>query len=103
MPDYIFSYLLILYKYSATIKIPLHKLRRDRLDKSPAQLAIEAELARKKEMDLPYEDCTEVSFLQQCLDPVRIDSLFFSIVSLSAISLVNTSTLLSVNWSYING
>ncbi|KAK4512539.1 Phosphotransferase [Mucor velutinosus] len=43
----------------ATIKIPLHKLRRDRLDKSPAQLAIEAELARKKEMDLPYEDCTE--------------------------------------------
>jgi hypothetical protein len=46
--------------YSATIKIPLHKLRRDRLDKSPTQIAIEAELARKKEMDLPYEDCTEV-------------------------------------------
>lgn len=45
---------------SATIKIPLHKLRRDRLDKSPTQIAIEAELARKKEMDLPYEDCTEV-------------------------------------------
>ncbi|CAO3638663.1 unnamed protein product [Mucor fragilis] len=43
----------------ATIKIPLHKLRRDRLDKSPAQLAIEAELARKRELDLPYEDCTE--------------------------------------------
>ncbi|CEP11311.1 hypothetical protein [Parasitella parasitica] len=43
----------------ATIKIPLHKLRRTGLDKSPAQLAIEAELARKKELDLPYEDCTE--------------------------------------------
>ncbi|KAI8097996.1 enhancer of polycomb-like-domain-containing protein [Gilbertella persicaria] len=44
----------------ATIKIPLHKLRGNvRLDKSPTQIAIEAELARKKEADLPYEDVTE--------------------------------------------
>ncbi|RCH80253.1 Enhancer of polycomb-like protein 1, partial [Rhizopus azygosporus] len=44
----------------ATIKIPLHKLRRDiRIEKSPAQLAIEAELARRKEADFPYEDVTE--------------------------------------------
>ncbi|KAI9276048.1 hypothetical protein BY458DRAFT_506924 [Sporodiniella umbellata] len=44
----------------ATIKIPLHKLRRDiRIEKSPAQLAMEAELQRKKEADLPYEDLTE--------------------------------------------
>ncbi|CAO3692484.1 unnamed protein product [Rhizopus stolonifer] len=44
----------------ATIKIPLHKLRRDiRIEKTPAQLAIEAELLRKKEADMPYEDMTE--------------------------------------------
>lgn len=58
----------MLCKHSATIKIPLHKLRRDRLDKSPAQLAIEAELARKRELDLPYEDCTEVRFIRLCID-----------------------------------
>lgn len=40
----------------ATIKIPLHKL--NRFHKSPAQLAIEAEIARKREQDLPYEDVT---------------------------------------------
>lgn len=40
----------------ATIKIPLHKL--NRIHKSPAQLAIEAEIARKRELDLPYEDVT---------------------------------------------
>lgn len=44
----------------ATIKIPLHKL--NRVHKSPAQLAIEAELARKKELDLPYEDVTSAPY-----------------------------------------
>jgi hypothetical protein len=50
--------------FSATIKIPLHRLKRDgqenRHEKSPMQLAIEADLARKKEQDAPYEDITEV-------------------------------------------
>lgn len=47
---------------SATIKIPLNKLKRDdgRQEKSPIQLAIEAELARKQEQDAGYEDVTEV-------------------------------------------
>lgn len=51
--------------YSATIKIPLHKLRKEstRIEKSPTQIAIEAELARRKELDLPYEDVTDVSVL----------------------------------------
>ena len=40
----------------ATIKIPLHRL--NRIHKTPAQLAMEAELARKKEVDAPYEDVT---------------------------------------------
>ncbi|KAI9486070.1 MAG: enhancer of polycomb-like-domain-containing protein [Benjaminiella poitrasii] len=50
----------------ATIKIPLHKLRRDgylfKAEKSPTQLAIESELARRKELDVPYEDVTECPF-----------------------------------------
>ncbi|CEP19141.1 hypothetical protein [Parasitella parasitica] len=48
----------------ATIKIPLHKLKRDdgRVEKSPTQLAIEADLARKKLLDAPYEDLTECSY-----------------------------------------
>lgn len=48
---------------SATIKIPLYRLKRDdgRIEKSPAQLAIEADLAKKKLLDAPYEDLTDVS------------------------------------------
>jgi hypothetical protein len=47
---------------SATIKIPLHKLRKEqKIEKSPTQLAIEAELARRKELDQNYEDVTDVS------------------------------------------
>ncbi|KAF7725248.1 Enhancer of polycomb-like protein 1 [Apophysomyces ossiformis] len=50
----------------ATIKIPLNKLKRDGLDgrqeKSPMQLALEAELARKRERDAPYEDVTECPY-----------------------------------------
>lgn len=47
---------------SATIKIPLHRLKRDesRVEKTPTQLAIEADLACKKLLDAPYEDLTEV-------------------------------------------
>ncbi|KAI8147612.1 enhancer of polycomb-like-domain-containing protein [Fennellomyces sp. T-0311] len=50
-----------------TIKIPLSRLRRDtengdRHDKSPMQLAIEAELTKKREEDLPYEDVTECPY-----------------------------------------
>ncbi|KAI7887922.1 enhancer of polycomb-like-domain-containing protein [Mucor mucedo] len=41
----------------ATIKIPLHKL--NRIYKSPTQLAMEAELNRKRELDLPYNDVTD--------------------------------------------
>ncbi|KAI9490712.1 enhancer of polycomb-like-domain-containing protein [Zychaea mexicana] len=48
----------------ATIKIPLNKLKRDdgRHDKSPMQMAIDAELARKRELDAPYEDVTECPY-----------------------------------------
>ncbi|KAI8393952.1 enhancer of polycomb-like-domain-containing protein [Radiomyces spectabilis] len=49
----------------ATIKIPLNKLRRDGFqtqDKSPIQLAIDAELARRKEQDLHFEDITECPY-----------------------------------------
>jgi hypothetical protein len=48
----------------ATIKIPLNKLKRDGFDrheKSAAQLAIEAELAKRKEEDSGFEDVTDVS------------------------------------------
>jgi hypothetical protein len=45
---------------SATIKITLNKLKRD-LEKSPIQQAIENELSRKRELDAPYEDITEVT------------------------------------------
>ncbi|ORX55570.1 hypothetical protein DM01DRAFT_1334963 [Hesseltinella vesiculosa] len=38
-----------------TIKIPLSKLKKE---KSPVQQAIDAELARRKEQDAPYEDIT---------------------------------------------
>lgn len=41
----------------ATIKIPLHKL--NRIYKSPTQLAMEAELNRRKELNLPYDDVTD--------------------------------------------
>ncbi|KAI9480243.1 hypothetical protein BDB00DRAFT_857951 [Zychaea mexicana] len=53
---------------STTIKIPLSRLRRDaadntdRHDKTPAQLAMEAELAKKREADAPYEDVTECPY-----------------------------------------
>ena len=55
--DVIFSF------SSATIKIPLNKLKRDdtRHEKSPMQMAIDAELAKKREQDAPYEDVTEVN------------------------------------------
>ncbi|KAG0174692.1 Enhancer of polycomb-like protein 1 [Apophysomyces sp. BC1034] len=50
----------------ATIKIPLNKLKRDgldgRQDKSPMQIALEAELSRKRERDAPYEDTTECPY-----------------------------------------
>lgn len=49
-----------------TIKIPLHRLKRDsfeRPEKSPLQLHIESELSRRKERDAPYEDITEVSII----------------------------------------
>ncbi|OAD72938.1 hypothetical protein PHYBLDRAFT_169198 [Phycomyces blakesleeanus NRRL 1555(-)] len=50
----------------ATIKIPLNKLKRDgldgRQDKTPMQIALEAELARKREQDAPYEDFTECPY-----------------------------------------
>lgn len=57
--------LLTPFLLSATIKIPLHRLKRDdgRFEKSPAQLAIEADLAKKKLLDAPYEDLTDVSYL----------------------------------------
>ncbi|KAG2229822.1 hypothetical protein INT48_008266 [Thamnidium elegans] len=44
----------------ATIKIPLHKL--NRVHKTPAQLAMEAELAKKRELDLPYSDVTDAPY-----------------------------------------
>ncbi|KAI8365693.1 enhancer of polycomb-like-domain-containing protein [Choanephora cucurbitarum] len=48
---------------STTIKIPLHKLKSTiRLDKSPTQIAIEAELSRKREADALYEDVTEFGY-----------------------------------------
>lgn len=67
--SYVGSFLLTLFKrrhlLSATIKIPLNKLKRDgfdiRQEKNPLQLAIQAELARKQEQDAGYEDVTEVS------------------------------------------
>ncbi|KAM3586876.1 Enhancer of polycomb-like protein 1, variant 2 [Umbelopsis sp. WA50703] len=46
----------------ATIKIPLNKLKRDGFDrheKSAAQLAIEAEVAKRKEEDSGFEDVTD--------------------------------------------
>ncbi|KAI7856593.1 enhancer of polycomb-like-domain-containing protein [Circinella umbellata] len=48
----------------ATIKIPLNKLKRDdtRHEKSPIQVAIDAELAKKREQDAPYEDITECPY-----------------------------------------
>jgi hypothetical protein len=40
----------------------LHRLKRDdRPEKSAAQLAMEADLAKKKLLDAPYEDVTEVN------------------------------------------
>ncbi|ORX46532.1 hypothetical protein DM01DRAFT_1149873 [Hesseltinella vesiculosa] len=45
-----------------TIKIPLHRLKRDafdKLEKSPLQLQIESELAKRRERDADYEDITE--------------------------------------------
>ncbi|KAI8071471.1 enhancer of polycomb-like-domain-containing protein [Gongronella butleri] len=42
-----------------TIKIPLHRLKRDALEKSPLQLQIEAELSKRRERDADYEDITE--------------------------------------------
>ncbi|KAI9020806.1 enhancer of polycomb-like-domain-containing protein [Phycomyces nitens] len=50
----------------ATIKIPLNKLKRDGIDgrqeKTPMQIALEAELSRKREQDAPYEDLTECPY-----------------------------------------
>lgn len=49
--------------FSTTIKIPLNRRKRDdaSIEKSPLQLAIESELARKREEDADYEDVTNVS------------------------------------------
>ncbi|KAG2216831.1 hypothetical protein INT45_005157 [Circinella minor] len=53
---------------STTIKIPRSLLRQtggeglDRHDKSPIQLALESELAKKREEDAAYEDVTECSY-----------------------------------------
>ncbi|KAJ2956067.1 hypothetical protein NQZ79_g8040 [Umbelopsis isabellina] len=52
----------------ATIKIPLNKLKRDGFDrheKSAAQIAIEAEVAKRKEEDSGFEDVTD--FLRNVL------------------------------------
>jgi hypothetical protein len=49
----------------ATIKIPLNKLKRDGFDlheKSAAELAILAEVEKRKEEDSGFEDITDVSF-----------------------------------------
>lgn len=63
----------------ATIKIPLHKL--NRVQKTPIQLAMEAELAKKKELDLPYTDLTEAPYQpfplstpQQFFQPIQNSS-----------------------------
>ncbi|KAI9487265.1 MAG: enhancer of polycomb-like-domain-containing protein [Benjaminiella poitrasii] len=64
----------------ATIKIPLHRLKRDavHVEKSPAQLAIEADLAKKKKLDAPYEDVTECSYQPF---PIPLPTQFFQPLS----------------------
>ncbi|KAI8393745.1 enhancer of polycomb-like-domain-containing protein [Radiomyces spectabilis] len=43
-----------------TIKIPLHRLKREDFQKkSQLQLVIDSDLARKRELDAPYEDITD--------------------------------------------
>ncbi|KAL0096382.1 enhancer of polycomb-like-domain-containing protein [Phycomyces blakesleeanus] len=41
-----------------TIKIPLNRLKRDNADKSGVQLAIESDIARKRDLDSAFEDIT---------------------------------------------
>jgi hypothetical protein len=51
---------------SARIKIPINKLKRDSYDadkKSAAQAAIDAEVARRRERNIGFEDVTDVSKL----------------------------------------
>lgn len=54
--------------HSATIKIPINKLKRDIYDtekKSAAEVAIEAEVARRRERNIGFEDVTDVSQRQE--------------------------------------
>ncbi|GAB5586115.1 Enhancer of polycomb-like protein 1 [Umbelopsis nana] len=65
----------------ATIKIPLNKLKRDGFDrheKSAAQLAIEAELAKRKEEDSGFEDVTDSPYQEF---PIPLPSQFLRNVS----------------------
>jgi hypothetical protein len=55
--------LIIFFNYSTRIKIPINKLKRDVYDadkKSAAQAAIDAEVARRRERNLGFEDVTDV-------------------------------------------
>jgi hypothetical protein len=55
----------------ATIKIPINKLKRDIYDtdkKSAAEVAIEAEVARRRERNVGFEDVTDVSREQFTMD-----------------------------------
>lgn len=72
----------MIYFISTTIKIPLHRLKRDsfeRPEKSPLQLQIESELSRRRERDAPYEDITEVSNHKKVDALILIDLFFFSV------------------------
>lgn len=54
---------LFFFNYSTRIKIPINKLKRDAYDadkKSAAQAAIDAEVARRRERNLGFEDVTDV-------------------------------------------
>ena len=107
---YLFVFFCFIYIYRTTIKIPRSLLRQnggenlDRHDKSPMQLALESELAKKREEDAAYEDVTEVSIPFFFFNIVvlcyfyHVDNLFFIhiLVSIPAFSNGITITILSI-------
>lgn len=76
----------------ATIKIPLNKLKRDGFDrheKSAAQIAIEAEVAKRKEEDSGFEDVTDSPYQEY---PIPLPSQFLrNVFADDSLSLHNDS------------
>ena len=93
-------YLLYCYLYidsSTTIKIPLNRRKRDDAitEKSPMQLAIESELARKREEDADYEDVTNVSSTRMGYDP-ECTNAFHMLVLISTLPIATTTSLFPI-------